>query len=45
VAGVYQRYDWATEKAVAVQAWADHVTGLLTEVDQTNVVRLSEVKA
>jgi hypothetical protein len=28
-----------------VQAWADHVTGLLTEVDQTNVVRLSEVKA
>lgn len=45
VAGVYQRYDWATEKAVAVQAWADHVSGLLTGADQTNVVQLSEVRA
>jgi integrase len=45
VAGVYQRYDWATEKACAVQAWADHVSDLLTGADQTNVVQLSEVRA
>jgi integrase len=45
VAGVYQRYDWAAEKAHAVQAWADHVSGLLTGADQTNVVQLSEVRA
>ena len=45
VAGVYQRYDWAVEKAHAVQAWADHVSGLLTGADQTNVVQLSEVRA
>jgi integrase len=45
VAGVYQRYDWAGEKAVAVQAWADHVSGLLTGADQTNVVQLSELRA
>jgi integrase len=45
VAGIYQRHDWAEEKAAALEAWAYHVTGLLTEVDQTNVVRLSKVKA
>ena len=45
VAGVYQRYDWAAEKASAVQAWADHVSGLLTGASQTNVVKLSEVRA
>jgi integrase len=45
VAGVYQRYDWATEKASAVQAWADHVSGLLNGADQTNVVQLSEIRA
>jgi integrase len=45
VAGVYQRYDWAAEKAHAVQAWADHVSGLLTRANQTNVVQLSEIRA
>ena len=45
VAGVYQRYDWAAEKAVAVQAWADHVFGLMIGPDQTNIVQLSEVRA
>ena len=25
VAGVYQRYDWATEKRAALDAWAEHV--------------------
>ena len=45
VAGVYQRYYWAVEKAHAVQALADHVSWLLTGADQTNVVQLSEVRA
>lgn len=40
VAGIYQRHDWADEKRAAVQAWADHVEALLTDADQTNVVRL-----
>lgn len=45
VAGIYQRHDWAAEKASAVQAWADHLSGLLTGADQTNVVQLSAVRA
>lgn len=40
VAGVYQRHDWADEKRDAAQAWADHLSRLLTGVDQTNVLRL-----
>lgn len=40
VAGVYQRHDWASEKRVALQAWADHVMGLLVPSDETNVVSL-----
>ena len=40
VAGIYQRHDWADEKRAAVEAWARHVEGLLTGVDQTNVVDL-----
>ncbi len=45
VAGVYQRYDWAAEKASAVQAWADHLSSLLIGADNTNVVQMSEVRA
>jgi len=45
VVGVYQRYNWAAEKALAVQLWADHVSSLLTLADQTNVVQLSEIRA
>ena len=37
--------EWAAEKASAVQAWADHLSGLLTGADQTNVVQLSEIRA
>lgn len=40
IAGVYQRHDWAAEKRAALDAWAAHVGGLLTGVDQTNVVRM-----
>lgn len=45
VAGIYQRHDWAAEKAAALQAWAEHVSSLMTGADQTNVVQLSEVRA
>lgn len=45
VAGIYQRHDWANEKATALQAWADHVAGLLAgEVPATNVVQISEAR-
>jgi integrase len=40
VAGIYQRHDWAAEKQFALQAWADHVSRLLTGSEQSNVVRL-----
>lgn len=45
VAGIYQRHDWAQEKVAALEAWADHVSGLLTGADQTNVVQFSELRA
>lgn len=38
VAAVYNRYDYAAEKATALRAWANHVTSLLNPVE--NVVRL-----
>lgn len=41
VAGVYQRHDFARERAQALDAWAAHVTGI--EVD--NVVRLGRTAA
>jgi hypothetical protein len=37
--------EWAAEKASAAQAWADHLSGLLTGADQTNLVQLSEIRA
>ncbi len=40
VAGVYQRHDWAKEKRTAIEAWACHVSGLLGENDNSNVVAL-----
>jgi integrase len=45
VAGIYQRHDWAQEKAAALEAWAAHVSGLLNGADKTNVIQLSEVRA
>ena len=44
VAGIYQRHDWAQEKAAALDAWAAHVAALLTGTDKTNVIQLSEGK-
>jgi integrase len=43
VAGVYQRHDWAPEKVTALSAWADHITGILTDAVKTNVVPLARV--
>jgi integrase len=40
VAGIYQRHDWAPEKAAALQAWSDHIGSLLAPADKTNVVEL-----
>lgn len=40
VAGVYQRHDWASEKRVALDAWATHVERLLMGTDGNNVLRL-----
>lgn len=45
VAGIYQRHDWATEKAAALDAWADQVSALLNGSDETNVIQLSEFGA
>ncbi|WP_445948388.1 tyrosine-type recombinase/integrase [Sphingorhabdus sp.] len=44
VAGIYQRHDWAQEKAAALDAWAAHVAALLTDADKTNVIQLSKGK-
>jgi integrase len=45
VAGVYQRHHWTDEKRAALQAWADHVGGLLASVEQTNVIPLAARRA
>ncbi len=45
VAGIYQRHDWAKEKATALQSWADHVSALLSGVDKSNVVDLAGARA
>lgn len=42
VAGVYQRHDWGPEKKAALQAWSDHVGGLLATKDTTNVVKIGK---
>lgn len=45
VAGIYQRHDWGPEKVRALQAWSDHIEGLITASDKSNVVRLAEARA
>lgn len=44
VAGVYQRHDWAAEKVTALNAWADHIAGILQDTDSTNVVPLAPAR-
>jgi integrase len=39
IVGIYQRHDWASEKRVALDAWAQHVLALTAEQDD-NVVHL-----
>jgi hypothetical protein len=45
VAGVYQLHDWGPEKKAALNAWSDHISGLLTGADNLNVVPLASVRA
>jgi len=40
IAGIYQRHDWADEKAAALNAWADHIAYILSGEDRGNVVPL-----
>lgn len=40
VAAVYQRHDWAPEKRVALDAWADHCDMVLEGTVGSNVVQL-----
>lgn len=35
VTGIYQRHDWATEKRVALDAWAEHVMAIARDVRST----------
>ena len=39
VVAVYQRHSFTDEKKRALQAWADHVSGLVTEGESDKVVR------
>jgi hypothetical protein len=38
IAGVYQRYDHSSEKATALQRWADHVERLVSGQADDNVL-------
>lgn len=42
IVGVYQKYDYSTEKAEALQRWAAHVQGLVD--DRANVVTMKKAK-
>ncbi|QLC23369.1 site-specific integrase [Parasphingopyxis sp. CP4] len=44
VAGVYQRYDWASEKQAALEAWSNHLGKLVNGVDNSNVVSITARK-
>jgi integrase len=40
IVGVYQLYDFATEKRDALQRWSDHVIGLVSGQTENKVIRL-----
>ena len=47
VAGIYQRHDWAAEKATALQAWSDHIARILAGDNKDNgdkIVQLASVR-
>ncbi len=44
VAGIYQRHDWSVEKRNALDAWARHVAGLRSPVEQGNVIAIKAAK-
>jgi len=41
VPGVYARHDFASEKQLALQAWADHIVELVNPTGKMNVVKFS----
>ena len=45
VAGVYQLHDWGPEKVKALNSWAGHIKGVLSQTDQSNVIPLASVRA
>jgi hypothetical protein len=45
VAGIYQRHHWGPEKKAALKAWSEHIAGLLSGADKTNVVQLAGARA
>ena len=45
VAAVYQLHQWADEKRVALEIWADHITRVLGKIEETNVVPLAARRA
>lgn len=46
VVGIYQRHDWADEKRAALDAWADHVAGMVEgRPAASNVIELRQAAA
>jgi hypothetical protein len=46
IVGIYQRHDWAVEKRVALQAWADRVDAIVEgRAESSNVVALRAPEA
>lgn len=44
VAGIYQRHDWKDEKRAALDAWAGHVSNVISPAATTNVVSFDAAK-
>lgn len=39
VAGIYQRHKWDAEKALALEAWSEHVLEISAREGRRNVIR------
>lgn len=44
IAGIYQRHDWKEEKRSALDAWARHVSSIITPAQHSNVVAMDAAK-
>ena len=45
VAGIYNRSTYSTEKRMALETWASHLTTLLVQAEGANVVELNLARA